>query len=132
MASPREPLSDEHNEDDLDGADWADSLGVRLGDLVDAALAEGDPSNIYPEDWDVVSRRVREEMEWCCEMCGIDLKDHRGLLHVHHRDLRKQNNSRENLMAVCVLCHARFPNHGHLLDTLSFRDREVFARRLTR
>ena len=37
------------------------------------------------EVWEETSRACRENANWRCEQCGIDLEFHRHLLHAHHR-----------------------------------------------
>ena len=123
MSLPRLP-SDDDSPDDWDGGDWADRAGPRLGELLDAARGE-DPDNLYPEDWASLSLRLREEMDWCCERCGVNLRQRRNLLHVHHLDQRKHNNHRANLAVVCALCHSMFPGHEHIFQRLNQVDREM-------
>lgn len=123
MALPRQ-LSDDDPQDDWDGADWAGQVGPRLGDLLDAERGE-DLGNLYSEDWLSLSCRLREQMDWCCERCGINLCQRHDLLHVHHIDRRKRNNIRSNLAVVCALCHSRFLGHEHIFDRLNQADREM-------
>lgn len=95
----------------------------------------------YADNWEQVSREHREGSSWTCEECHVQLDDARDLLHVHHRNGVKSDNSKSNLKSVCLLCHKREPQHGHmriklgdykriqrrrrrqrLLDGLSWRD----------
>ena len=76
----------------------------------------------YTEDWSSISTKLREDAHWRCSRCGLDLGFKRYLLHVHHLDFNRQNNSKNNLIVVCALCHSRFPGHGHLLDGLASAD----------
>lgn len=68
----------------------------------------------YTPDWAQVSARVKAEKDFTCERCGVNLREHKGLLHVHHRSGVKSDNSRGNLVALCALCHRDQPHHGHL------------------
>ncbi len=68
----------------------------------------------YAEDWVQVSRSYRESKSWKCEECGVSLDDEQQLLQVHHRNGVKNDNSESNLKAVCLLCHKREPDHGHM------------------
>lgn len=70
--------------------------------------------NIYPKDWSDISIRYRLKKGFCCEQCGVNLKNDRKFLHVHHIDGHKANNFDENLKALCVKCHASQPGHGHM------------------
>lgn len=64
----------------------------------------------YPENWDEISRTVKERQGWKCLKCG---KSHRGIsdrgtmiiLTTHHKDGDKQNNEDYNLEALCQSCH---------------------------
>ena len=69
----------------------------------------------YTDDWDSISFQYRAKQQFKCEECGIDLNDHRHLLHTHHKDGNKQNNRETNLQALCMDCHRKQPYHGHLL-----------------
>ncbi|MEZ5479695.1 MAG: hypothetical protein R3E95_20135 [Thiolinea sp.] len=65
----------------------------------------------YVSDWSERSRQYRASVFWRCESCGVDLSDHRNLLHSHHRNGVKSDNSNANLQALCIECHARQPMH---------------------
>ncbi|WP_424409569.1 HNH endonuclease [Pasteurella sp. PK-2025] len=68
----------------------------------------------YTKNWQEISDNYRKEKQYCCENCRVDLSSHRSLLHTHHKDGNKQNNDRSNLKALCVECHSKEPDHGHL------------------
>jgi len=89
----------------------------------------------YPEDWDIIAHGVKDDADWCCEQCRRpcrrpnesvedlfkrvlvwrpDFKPaeycaapRRWLLTVAHLDQRPENCERENLKALCVVCHLR-------------------------
>ena len=89
----------------------------------------------YPDDWDVIAFGVKGDADWCCEQCRRpcrrphesvedlfkrvqqwrpDFKPaeyhaapRRWLLTVAHLDQRPENCERENLKALCVVCHLR-------------------------
>lgn len=70
--------------------------------------------NGYTSDWIIVSENYRRGKNWKCEKCGIDLNRHRNLLHVHHKNRIKTDNREENLIALCVKCHANIDDrHRH-------------------
>lgn len=66
-------------------------------------------SNGYAALWPQISTAYRESVGWYCESpdCRICLSepDQRNFLHTHHLKGTK-NNRRENLQALCLLCHA--------------------------
>lgn len=65
----------------------------------------------YTSDCPELSRRVREAGGWKCSHCGVTLKDHKHLLHVHHTNGVKNDNSLENLVILCASCHRLMPLH---------------------
>lgn len=84
----------------------------------------------YTPDWGDVSDEVRRANDWRCNSCGVDLSHARGLLHLHHVDGDKHNNSSENLRCLCKDCHSKQPNHAHMkltpgeLSTIELARRE--------
>lgn len=68
----------------------------------------------YTDNWSEVSIRYRDSVSWVCENCNIDLTQYAELLHTHHINGVKQDNSSSNLKALCCECHAKEPNHGHM------------------
>ena len=66
------------------------------------------------EAWQARSITCRQSANWKCEQCRIDLKDDRYFLHAHHKWGTKFNDP-EDLMALCIRCHAEQPGSGHQL-----------------
>lgn len=71
-------------------------------------------SSNYTSDWASISSKLRAELDYTCEQCGVNLKTNPKLLHVHHVNGVKADNSRANLRALCADCHKKQPHHGHL------------------
>ena len=71
-------------------------------------------SNVYTDDWERISYNYRSVKNWTCEKCGVNLKNNKKNLHVHHKDGNKRNNSYSNLMALCSRCHSEMPYHEHM------------------
>ena len=70
------------------------------------------PLNNYSNHWPEISRQVREKNSWKCQKCSIDLSRNKKLLHTHHKNHIKSDNSQANLVALCALCHKG--NHAHM------------------
>lgn len=70
--------------------------------------------NQYTADWDDISRRTRLAVDYQCQQCGLKLAEHRNLLHVHHKNGVRNDNRRENLVALCADCHRKQPDHQHM------------------
>lgn len=81
-----------------------------------------DAEKSYTKDWDMVSSRVRNDARYCCQHCSVDLSSNKNLLHVHHKNGVKHDNSSSNLIALCADCHHKEPFHEHMFvkhsDTL--------------
>ncbi len=85
-------------------------------------------SNGYLSLWDQLSEAYRSSIEWRCEnpSCRVDLSlpKNRKFLHTHHLRGTK-NNRREDLEALCLLCHAmeheeKMINGGGTFDVEAF------------
>ncbi|MDM5149787.1 HNH endonuclease [Aeromonas salmonicida] len=71
-------------------------------------------SSGYTPDWPAISSKLRGELYYTCEQCGVNLTRDTKLLHVHHINGNKSDNSMGNLRALCADCHKKQPHHGHL------------------
>jgi hypothetical protein len=84
------------------------------------------PDDLYPDDFEQISRKIREECDWTCQNCGIKVKpEHRNFMHIHHINGVKSDNKRTNLKCLCIKCHAEQPDHEHLQfspDYFKFRE----------
>lgn len=58
----------------------------------------------YPENWDVIAERIKQQAGRRCEKCGSPSEPGR-ILTVHHLDGDKSNVSDDNLVALCQVCH---------------------------
>lgn len=76
----------------------------------------------YSKDWSNISKKVRTENNYDCQQCGIHMLSHKDLLHVHHINGVKSDNSTKNLSVLCSDCHRKQPSHDHMFvkheDTL--------------
>lgn len=64
------------------------------------------PVNEYSSNWNQISQFYRKKVGWKCEECGINLREAKRFLHVHHINGLKYESTVENLCALCIGCHA--------------------------
>lgn len=68
----------------------------------------------YSEDWQQISNSIKQKYQYICQQCGVDLKGNKRLLHTHHKNGVKEDNSELNLVALCADCHRKQPFHTHM------------------
>jgi len=73
-----------------------------------------DKSGGYTDDWDQVSKVYRQQQNFTCEACKVDLSSQRNLLHTHHKNGVKRDNVANNLQALCIDCHRKEPSHQNM------------------
>ena len=60
----------------------------------------------YPENWNEIAQRVKDDAQWHCIRCGHFHHPPTGyMLTVHHLDLNPSNCKWWNLAALCQRCH---------------------------
>ncbi|MEG2885094.1 MAG: hypothetical protein RR884_11005, partial [Acinetobacter sp.] len=92
---------------------------ARLAEGVLSALSE----NEYTPDWSIISRKLREEYNWTCQNCQIQLENNlKRFLHVHHINGQKTDNKSANLKVLCIRCHSEQPEHQHLCNHPDYFD----------
>lgn len=65
----------------------------------------------YTPNFAEISRRLREEHRWICSKCNVDMSEKKSGLHTHHINGVKSDNSRQNLLVLCALCHKDIDEH---------------------
>ena len=68
----------------------------------------------YTEDWSTISRNFKKAKTIFVKSVALTYLGISILADVHHIDGVKQNNSQNNLMCLCKLCHVNQPNHAHM------------------
>ena len=68
----------------------------------------------YTKDWNKISASYRQQQNYTCEQCGVALSRYKQLLHTHHINGVKTDNSLNNLKSLCADCHTKQPNHDHM------------------
>ena len=68
----------------------------------------------YTSNWKEVSGKTRQAAGYICQKCHVDLSAHKNLLHVHHKNGVKSDNSSNNLQPLCADCHRKEDLHDHM------------------
>jgi len=66
-------------------------------------------STNYTDDWYSISSKLRNELDYKCEQCNVDLHADKTLLHTLHLNGNKANNKRSNLKVLCADCLKKHP-----------------------
>ena len=72
------------------------------------------PSGNYNKDWKNTSKKIRKSVDYVCQNCKVNLINNKKLLHVHHKSGERNIDSPKNLIALCIVCHAKQPHHQWL------------------
>lgn len=67
----------------------------------------------YTKNWETISRGIREQRDYTCECCGLQITDpyDQHFIHVHHKNGRKIDNREINLQCLCFRCHANVDDY---------------------
>ena len=67
----------------------------------------------YTYDWDEISKKYRENHNFICEECKVNLSapSLHALTDTHHIDSNKRNNQDNNLQCLCKECHRNIHHH---------------------
>jgi hypothetical protein len=92
-------------------------------------LAHNAKGGGYTQDFPEVSRRVREEHDWTCTECSIDMREKKAGLHTHHINGVKHDNRATNLKVLCALCHREVDQHHKTMHVKKDIERYINAHR---
>lgn len=85
--------------------------------------SENAPLNDYVENWGDISKSFKQRNRYSCSRCQIVLEGSLSkYLHVHHKNMIKNDNEDRNLMCLCIKCHAEQPSHDHLKNTEEYKE----------
>ena len=71
----------------------------------------------YHQEWNTISRYVRELFNYYCSRCGQDCRNSTKadmVLQVHHIDENQGNNTLENLIPLCASCYLKIEREARL------------------
>jgi hypothetical protein len=88
-----------------------------LHPVIPTYLSSNAPKNEYPNNWVAISNELKRQLRFQCQQssCRIEVGyEHKNYLHVHHKNGLKNDCSSENLVCLCIRCHAEQPNHSHI------------------
>ena len=88
---------------------------------------------LYPDDWEAISLRIRERAGWRCEWCGVEygqpnpITGSTVVLSVAHLDHDPSNCADDNLRALCQRCHLNYDHDEHIFNAGITRRRKRAA-----
>lgn len=100
-------------------------------DFDDFEQGEDVQANVYPQNWNSISKQIKELKNYTCEICNWNPKTDKGkrFIHTHHQNGDKTKNTPENLKALCIDCHSKQPYHSqiqNLADYKTFQTEKYF------
>tara|TARA_B100000575_G_C23051354_1_gene605211 strand:+ start:90 stop:941 length:852 start_codon:yes stop_codon:yes gene_type:complete len=78
------------------------------------------PKNKYSENWSLTSKKLRQDAGYECSKCQKNFEKNLDLLQVHHKDGVKWNDSKDNLIVLCLVCHSNEPGHKKMKKTKKY------------
>lgn len=80
------------------------------------------PLNTYNKSFGEKSLRIKQQKNYTCEECLLDLSQNKRYCHSHHIDGDKTNDADYNLKVLCIECHSIQPAHAHIKNTPDYKD----------
>ena len=69
------------------------------------AYIDGNGYAPYPIEFQKIKSKIRKRDNYECQLCGINEKECKQNLHIHHVDYDKNNCLLNNLIGLCSSCH---------------------------
>ena len=105
--------------------EFFDKYPKSLHPVIPAHTSATAPINDYPENWDEISRELKRQLRYRCQQdgCGVQLSaQDTKFLHIHHKNSLRNDCRPENLVCLCIRCHAEQPNHSHMKSLPEYID----------
>jgi hypothetical protein len=80
-----------------------DPSRMNLGHQASYELGAEKLANTYVDNWDEISAQAKKRDNYRCAHCQHRYPD--GYLESHHKNRNKRDNSPQNLISLCALCH---------------------------
>ena len=89
-------------------------------DVYETFIKSSEPFDYEAAWWRTLSVWYRKQQNWKCEACHLSLHIHTGYLHAHHI-WGTRLSTPEDLIALCIGCHAEQPGHDHLKEESDYQ-----------
>jgi len=79
----------------------------------------------YVEDWNQISKKLREQRNYTCQKCGFRARNtyEQRFIHTHHSNGDLANNTKENLKVLCIKCHSEVDiYHTQIKSSNNYRE----------
>ena len=103
----------------------SDYINKKIKHLQPYITKEGDMTTVpraYSKNWTEISNYMKSNVDYVCQECYKDLSSHKKYLHTHHIDANKSNNNHGNLKVLCIECHSKEYNHGHIKSSPQYQE----------
>jgi hypothetical protein len=92
----------------------------RYGDNYEASESL---ANMYPKDWQNISRIRKVQVQHLCEACNTDFSVNqvKKFLHVYPIDYVKKKRSYVKLQSICLSCLSEYPERSHFKNHPDFQ-----------
>ena len=70
----------------------------------------------YSPNQDDISREYKIAAEYRCQKCNVECISFPNLLHLHHKNGNRADNSHENLRVLCIDCHSKEAMHEYMVN----------------